>query len=170
MILLIGIWLRKPRLLYTGALVWSTILCLHPPLLLNIVLYVIQISKFYLCLLTTPSNSGSLLDINLLPYPLSPALFLLIFIHSLLTFCYHLLLVKGKHFYRWHNRHHTSLLALHTHLYKTWWFHHNFKRWISKQHTRMQIIHAVWHFPCAYQLLGNGYLSQPQSTLFWNTP
>ena len=30
-ILFIGIWPRKPRLLYTGALVWSTLLCLHSP-------------------------------------------------------------------------------------------------------------------------------------------
>ncbi len=29
MLLLIGIWPRKPRLSYTGALVWSTLLCLH---------------------------------------------------------------------------------------------------------------------------------------------
>ena len=30
MLLLIGIWPRKPQLSYTGALVWTTLLCLHP--------------------------------------------------------------------------------------------------------------------------------------------
>ena len=32
MLLLIGIWWRKSWLLYTGALSWSTLLCLHPNL------------------------------------------------------------------------------------------------------------------------------------------
>ena len=30
LLLFIGLWPRKPQLSYTGALVWSTLLCLHP--------------------------------------------------------------------------------------------------------------------------------------------
>ena len=33
---LIGIWPRKPRLSYTIALVWSTLLCLHPRLFVGV--------------------------------------------------------------------------------------------------------------------------------------
>ena len=33
LLLLIGVWPRKPRLSYTGTLVWSTLLSLHPSML-----------------------------------------------------------------------------------------------------------------------------------------